>query len=173
MRIVEANEAAAGIVTDTTNIGVVEMTKGGLIGDIDLVHMTETGITSKDQGQETLTGGGTASVSTDRRGIAATRLRQDDDRGRDREKETTTGGNEILEQGDSQRSLPQACVIMGMIGLNHRTLISLRTSGDDHKRHSTELIYRKESSSRRKTAFLQTGSEKKKRQEENNTPCES
>lgn len=138
------------------------MTKGGLIGDIDLVHTTETDITSKDQGQGTLTGEGTASVSKDRRGTEAIRLRQDDDHGRDHEKETTTGGDEILVHEDCQRSLPRAYIIMGMIGFNPRTLISLRTSGNDHKRHSTELIYRKESNSRRKTALSRTGCVRRK-----------
>ncbi len=56
MQIVKADEAAAEIVTDTTDIGGVEMTKSGLTGDIDQVHTTETDITGKDQDQGALTG---------------------------------------------------------------------------------------------------------------------
>jgi len=98
MRIVKADEAAAEIVTDTTDIRGVEMTKSGLTGDIDQVHTTETDITGKDQDQGALTGEGTASESVDRGETAVIRLKQDDGtgHGRDHETETTTGGIRIL-----------------------------------------------------------------------------
>jgi len=107
MGIVDADEAAAEIVTDTTDIGRMEMRKDGLTRDIDHVHATKTDIASEDQGQGTLTGEGTASESRDRGKTAAIRLNQDDgkDHWRDREKEATTGAIEILELEDSQRSL--------------------------------------------------------------------
>lgn len=103
MRIVKADEAvaAAETVTDTTDIGSVEMRKGGLIGDIDQARATETDITGRDQGPGTLTGEGIASASKDRRETAVIRLNQDDGKGhgRDRETETTTNGIERLAQG--------------------------------------------------------------------------
>lgn len=49
MQIVKADEAAVEIVTETTDIGGVEMRKSGLTGDIDQAHATETDVTGKDQ----------------------------------------------------------------------------------------------------------------------------
>ncbi len=75
MQIVKADEAAAEIVTDITDIGGVEMTKSGFTGDIDQVHVTETDITGEDQDQGALTGEGTASESMYRGEIAVIRLK--------------------------------------------------------------------------------------------------
>ncbi len=112
MRTAKADGAAAETVTvtDTTDIGGVEMRKGGPTGDIDQAHATETDVTGKDQDQGALTGEGTVSEFMDRGETAVIRLNHDDEivYGRDREKEATTGGVEILEPRDSRRSLPRA-----------------------------------------------------------------
>lgn len=98
MRIVKADEAAVEIVTETTDIGGVEMRKSGLTGDIDQAHATETDVTWKNQDQGALTGEWTASESMDRGETAAIRLKSDDGtgHGKDHETRTSTGGIEIL-----------------------------------------------------------------------------